>query len=242
MNNLCIDLGCGSRKKPGMIGVDMAEAPGVDVVVNFEREPLPFPDRSVKYVHLSHCMEHISKPEAVFREISRVCQDGARIDVWGPYTWENSAFIFDHRNFFNEDHFYHPCVWFPDFWWSILQSRWLLHGFTYVVAEDVLRDIEAQGLSAYFAIRYLKGVVKEFCAHIEVRLQQDTPSPALHRHLAVSREAARYRIPWQVPEPSSRNPVERVLKRLGLGAVEADAVLDGAPPCDPAAGQTGSEA
>lgn len=229
MSDLCIDLGCGPNKKPGLIGVDMAEASGVDHVVNFEKDPLPFPDRSVKYVHLSHCMEHISKPEAVFKEISRVCQDGARIDLWGPYTWENSAFIFDHRNFFNEDHFYHPCVWFPDFWWNILQSRWLLHGFTYVVPEDVLRDIEAQGMSAYFAIRYLKGVVKEFCAHIEVRLQQDLPSPELHRHLAVSREAPRYRIPWQSPEHAGRNPMPLLMRGLGVKPLDAAAGLDGVP-------------
>lgn len=229
MNNLCIDLGCGSKKKPGMIGVDMAAAPGVDFVVNFERDPLPFPDRSVKYVHLSHCMEHIANPETVFKEIGRVCQDGACIDLWGPYTWENSAFIFDHRNFFNEDHFYHPCVWFPDFWWNILQSRWLLHGFTYVVPEDVLRDIESQGLSAYFAIRYLKGVVKEFCAHIEVRLQPDIPAPDMCRHLAFNRDAQRYLIPWHSPSHASLKPMPLLMRSLGVKPLDAAAWLDGEP-------------
>jgi len=235
VKDLCIDLGCGGKKKPGTIGVDMADAPGVDHVVDFEKEPLPFPDQSVRYIHLSHCMEHIRQPEALFREITRVAQDGARLDMWGPYAWENSAFIFDHRNFFNEDHFYHPCVWFPDFWRDIFGARWLLHGFTYVVPEPILRELRGQGITMAFAIRYFKGVVKEFCAHVEVSRDAKPVEPAVRRMLALDRNGPRHEIRW---EPGARwnqfRPVRRVLRGLGTRPVQ-DA-LDGMPPDLPRSG------
>jgi SAM-dependent methyltransferase len=228
MNDLRIDLGCGSKKKVGTIGVDMQAAPGVDHVVNFEKDPLPFPDQSVAYVHLSHCLEHIVDPVRLFAEITRVCQDGARVDIWGPYAWENSAFIFDHKNFFNEDHFYHPCIWFPDFWGHILKARWLLHGFTYVMTYDTLRDLAAQGHSAYYAIRYLKGVVKEFCAHVEVRRGNAPTPPPLRRYIAAARGEPRYCIEWLADRTERRPvPADRLLRKLGGRPVPPKDNLDG---------------
>ncbi len=228
MNNLRIDLGCGSKKKTGTIGVDMQAAPGVDHVVNFEKDPLPFPDQSVAYVHLSHCLEHIVDPVKLLAEITRVCQDGARLDIWGPYAWENSAFIFDHKNYFNEDHFYHPCVWFPEFWGPILKARWLLHGFTYVMSYDTLRDLADQGHSAYYAIRYLKGVVKEFCAHIEVRREGSPTPPPIRRFIAAGRAEPRYRIAWEAKRRRLRpaSP-DRLLRKLGGVPVPSAESVDG---------------
>jgi predicted SAM-dependent methyltransferase len=50
-SNLKLDLGCGSVKKPGTLGVDIDQFPGVDYVVDLQTNPLPFPNRSVEYVH-----------------------------------------------------------------------------------------------------------------------------------------------------------------------------------------------
>jgi predicted SAM-dependent methyltransferase len=53
-SNLRIDLGCGSCKKPGTLGVDIQSIPGVDHAVDLDKNPLPFEDNSVAYVHSSH--------------------------------------------------------------------------------------------------------------------------------------------------------------------------------------------
>jgi SAM-dependent methyltransferase len=169
MSYLKLDLGCGSCKKEGTIGIDILDQPGVDHVVNLQTEALPFSDQSVDYVYSSHCLEHLVDPTHVFAEVSRVCVDGAKLELWTPYAWENSAFIIDHKLFFNEDHYLHMCVWFVEFWEQILKARWLLKEFTYVVEPDILIELYRNKVDLDFAIRYYKGIVKEFCATIEVR-------------------------------------------------------------------------
>lgn len=217
-----IDLGCGDKKKEGLLGVDRQSLPGVDYVVDFEHEPLPFPDRSVAYAHISHALEHVEDPVRLLAEITRVCRDGARVDIWSPYAWGNSAFVFTHKTFFNEDHFFHPCVWFPDFWADILHGRWLLHAFTYIVEEPTLRDLARHNISAGFAIRYLKDVVKEFGIHVEVRHDTEAhPSPPFGLLLSTAREAPRFT--FDPPAPMERETLENVLRKLKCAPASAEA-------------------
>lgn len=63
MNKLRIDLGCGSRKKEGTLGIDFQAEPGVDYVLNLQTESLPFPNRSVEYVHSAHLQLHHTQVE-----------------------------------------------------------------------------------------------------------------------------------------------------------------------------------
>src|SRR6202040_2711393 len=67
-----IDVGCGTSKKPGCIGIDLLPAPGVDHVLDILKEDLPFQNRSVDYIFSSHFVEHISPPNRVWQEFSRV--------------------------------------------------------------------------------------------------------------------------------------------------------------------------
>ena len=77
---LRIDLGCGSIKKEGTLGLDILAVPGVDYVLDIEKQPLPFEDRSVEYVYSSHFLEHTANFGDVFVQISRVCADGAQLE------------------------------------------------------------------------------------------------------------------------------------------------------------------
>ncbi len=212
MSYLKIDLGCGSCKKEGTVGVDILAQPGVDYVLNLQTEPLPFSDQSVDYVYSSHCLEHISDPTRVFAEISRVCADGAKLELWTPYAWENSAFIIDHKLFFNEDHYLHMCVWFVDFWEKILKARWLLKEFTYIVEPDVLVELHKNQISLDFAIRYYKGVVKEFCANIEVQRSYKGEIIQPKKTFAVSRFADRYPIKSKSSENLKSNELKEAIK------------------------------
>lgn len=83
-----IDLGCGSNKQKGFIGIDSRDMPGVDIVldlVNFDWKPIP--DNCVKNVIMSHFFEHIIpwKTFHFMRELHRVCKVGAKIFISGPY-------------------------------------------------------------------------------------------------------------------------------------------------------------
>ncbi|NJL61978.1 MAG: class I SAM-dependent methyltransferase [Methylacidiphilales bacterium] len=194
MANLKIDLGCGSCKKEGTIGVDICPQAGVDHVLNFEVDSLPFDNDSVEYVYSSHCLEHLSNPTKLFSEISRVCLDGAKLELWTPYAWENSAFIIDHKLFFNEDHYYHICVWYTDFWEKVLNSRWLLTELTYVIEPNTLIELHRNQVRLDFAIDYYKGVVKEFCAHIEVRKNYQGEIIQPQKKFAINRSSEQYPI------------------------------------------------
>lgn len=199
-----IDLGCGDCKKKGTVGLDVKAQDGVDHVVDIEREPLPFPDRSVAYVHSSHFLEHLRDPTRVFMEVSRVAEEGARLEFWTPYTWDNSAFIIDHKLFYNEDHYLHICVWFTDFWWTVMQSRWLLHEIVYVIEPRILAELARRKIELDFAIRFYKGIVKEFGVFMEVAHRKDAPVREARRSFASSRDGARY------PLPPVRHPAPEV--------------------------------
>jgi SAM-dependent methyltransferase len=80
-----IDLGCGTNKQLGFIGVDRYPLPGVDVIANLD-EPLPFPTDSVDLVFASHSLEHVKSLLATMKEIYRICKHGAQLSVLAPYS------------------------------------------------------------------------------------------------------------------------------------------------------------
>lgn len=176
MEPLRIDIGCGAVKRAGFIGIDRDAGPGVEHVVDVEREPLPFPDRSAGTIFSAHCLEHLGDHAMIFREISRVAANGAALEIWTPYAWTNEAFIYTHRTFFNELHYLHPCCLFPEHWKDILGARWQLREFQFLVTEEVLADLARNGVSLDFALKYLKGVAVEFGTHITI--WHDEPPPA----------------------------------------------------------------
>lgn len=81
---LVLDLGCGTRKRPGTIGVDRTATPGVDVVCDLG-VGLPFADSSVQEIIASHVVEHLEDLSKTMEEIWRVCQPGARVRIWTPH-------------------------------------------------------------------------------------------------------------------------------------------------------------
>lgn len=205
MELLQLDLGCGAKKKPGTIGLDYAPAPGVDVVLNLERDRLPYADRSVGYVHSSHFLEHLTSPGHLFAEISRVCADGARLEFWTPYVWHDRAFVLDHSNFYHEEIYWHLCVSFPEVWWEHFQAAWLLNELTYVVEPITLVRLHEQKVPIDVALRYYKGIVCELGATITVRHDYTGKPIEPQRRLAFAREGDRFALPplnAEFPEPA----------------------------------------
>jgi len=203
VSGLRLDLGCGPSKAAGTIGVDMVASPGVDHVVDFETNRLPFDDGSVEYIFSSHCLEHLGYPEFLFREISRVCRDGARLELWTPYAWENSAFVFGHRTFYNEDQYLHVCVWFSALWAATLGARWILREIVYVIDPPILMDLYRRRVDLDFALRYYKGIVREFCVLIDVWRNFPGPEAPVRRSFSNDRDAPRYPLPpivYPLPE------------------------------------------
>lgn len=54
-----LDIGCGTRKTPGFIGVDVRQFEGVDVVCDLSTQRWPFESDTVEEVICSHMLEHV---------------------------------------------------------------------------------------------------------------------------------------------------------------------------------------
>jgi SAM-dependent methyltransferase len=91
---LIVDVGCGARKVPGAIGIDVADIPGVDVLGDLERG-LPLRTGSVDVVHCYHLLEHVRDYLAAMGEIWRVLRHGGVAHIRAPHasspymTWKD---------------------------------------------------------------------------------------------------------------------------------------------------------
>lgn len=189
---LKIDLGCGAKKKAGTIGIDFNSAPGVDYVLDLTRHRLPFNDRSVSYVFSSHFLEHITDSTHLFREISRVCEEGAVLEFWTPYGWSNSAFLQGHLTFYNEDHYLHRCVTFSDHWTRKYGARWVLREFQYVILPEILCDLHRNRISVNYAVQHLHNIVFEIGVHLTISHDLATPIIPVRKTFSLNRKSERY--------------------------------------------------
>jgi len=80
-----LHIGCGVHKVPGAVGLDITALPGVDVVLDLDKEKLPFDDNTFDIVYAHHVLEHLRNLADVLGEIHRVCKPGAIIDILVPY-------------------------------------------------------------------------------------------------------------------------------------------------------------
>ena len=79
-----VEIGCGTTKKPGAIGLDVLPLPGVDVVCDLNG--LGFlPDASVDRIDAVHVFEHLSNLEQVLREVTRVLKPAGECHIRVPY-------------------------------------------------------------------------------------------------------------------------------------------------------------
>jgi len=100
-NPIIINIGCGRRRMPGVIGIDHIALPTVDIVANIEHG-LPFlADASVDTVIADSVLEHIDHFVVLMRDIHRVLKPGGELRVTVPH-FSNPYYYSDytHRRFF----------------------------------------------------------------------------------------------------------------------------------------------
>ncbi len=88
-----LNLGCGRDVREGWVNVDKHPCEGVDLVLDLDKDPLPFPDGSVDEVYASHVLEHLLKWEELVIEVHRVLKPRSRFEIIVPYGYRwNSAY------------------------------------------------------------------------------------------------------------------------------------------------------
>jgi predicted SAM-dependent methyltransferase len=87
MTGLKLNLGCGAKRFPDFVNVDKIGDP--DLKFDLETVPWPWPNDSVNEILLLHVLEHLGQQPsvylAIFQEMYRVCQGGARIRIVVPH-------------------------------------------------------------------------------------------------------------------------------------------------------------
>ncbi len=95
---LKLDLGCGTRKREGFLGVDRRKFDGVDIVHDLMVMPWPWDDNSVEEVYCSHLLEHLDhnrhNPERVrfMNELYRILKPGGKATIVTPHWASNRAY------------------------------------------------------------------------------------------------------------------------------------------------------
>ncbi len=76
---MVLELGCGTGKKQGRIGIDKIDLPNVNVVADLEDGLRFLPDNSVDEIHCRSVLEHINNFELLLTEIVRVLRPGGNL-------------------------------------------------------------------------------------------------------------------------------------------------------------------
>lgn len=80
---MILDVGCGENKiSSDAIGIDLAVAPGVDIIAS--AECLPFREKSFDYVVASEVLEHLDDVDLAVTEACRVMQDAGELLTTTP--------------------------------------------------------------------------------------------------------------------------------------------------------------
>ncbi len=100
-----LDIGCGPKKLPGYLGMDIQSRPGVDILGDME-DTWPIDSGTCQKINACHVLEHVKpwKIFDVFNEAWRVLEDGGEMTVRTPY---GVAYAFDptHCILFQESSF-----------------------------------------------------------------------------------------------------------------------------------------
>jgi predicted SAM-dependent methyltransferase len=96
-----LDLGCGNRKKPGAIGVDINPNAQADIIHDLNKFPYPFEDSTFDEIYADNTIEHLENIICVMEEIHRISKADASIQIIVPYFRARWAYIDPtHKHFF----------------------------------------------------------------------------------------------------------------------------------------------
>lgn len=80
-----LDVGCGSKKHPGAVGLDISADTDADVVHDLNVLPWPLEDDGFDQILLQDVIEHLDDLYGVFAELHRVARPGARVHLRTPH-------------------------------------------------------------------------------------------------------------------------------------------------------------
>ena len=96
-----LDLGCGLRKRPGAVGIDVNPRSHADVIHDLNRFPYPFPDNHFDEIICDNVIEHLDDFLKVMEELHRIAKPLALVTIVVPFYPHQQAHTDPtHRHFF----------------------------------------------------------------------------------------------------------------------------------------------
>ena len=96
-----LDLGCGSNRREGAVGVDITRGSAADVIADLDRSFYPFRDNTFDRIVYNQVIEHLTDVPRAFEEVWRLAAPGAFLEGATPH-FSSSASYSDptHRHHF----------------------------------------------------------------------------------------------------------------------------------------------
>lgn len=86
-----LDVGCGPKKFPGSIAIDINAASQADVICDWTRS-FPFLDDQFDQVRLVHVIEEVNDIFRILAEVHRVAKSGARVLIVTPHYSDHASY------------------------------------------------------------------------------------------------------------------------------------------------------
>jgi predicted SAM-dependent methyltransferase len=129
-----LDLGCGKRKRPGCIGIDISRDSDADFIYDIE-QGLPFPDETFQTIYAMQTLEHIHNLIHLMNECWRVLKPGGRMEISVPHKDSDEAYWDPtHVRFFTEATF----NYFSD------HPHWREYRILYGIKPFTIRDLRRE--------------------------------------------------------------------------------------------------
>jgi len=87
-----LNLGCGADIKKGWVNLDSSALPGVDIVHDIAKLPLPFPDGHFNEILCRDILEHLEYASAL-RDLWRITAPGGTLTIRVPHFTSKHNFI-----------------------------------------------------------------------------------------------------------------------------------------------------
>jgi len=87
-----LDLGCGTRKADGAVGVDVTRGSAADAVADITQTHLPFQDCVFDRVVIKHILEHVPQVPRLMDEIWRVLRPGGTVEGETPHYSSSASY------------------------------------------------------------------------------------------------------------------------------------------------------
>jgi SAM-dependent methyltransferase len=111
-----LDVGCGTRKRPGAVGLDKNPRSQADIIYDLDRFPYPLKDDLFDCIYGLDVLEHVSDVFRTLEELHRVGKKGGRLFLRVPHFSSTLAFGDPtHKHFFNTQSLDYLCGGFGEY-------------------------------------------------------------------------------------------------------------------------------